>query len=576
VKRKNRKILSLLVAMIIALGTLLPAGAGLFALTTQAAPSMVVVSPENTSFMPGETFTLSVELNENTGFASGAITLNIPQGFEVIAIEVGHPDLINGIVGPPGWNSFQGTLSAPVRDRITVGWGRAANYTIENENLLSYTIRILPDAPEGLTTFTMSFTNAAGDPDPFSCLNGTPLGIVLPAFGEVNVVYPSEMLITAWGLPEGAIAPGHEFQLSLYMNGNTGFAGGTIRLSLPNGLEVTRVETSEMLEEGFTVGPEIFPTTGNIFAAWGGRTENIYKPNLQLVTFYVRVQSHAESGATGNITVSMHNAAGVPDPFRDYDENELNIVLENGGDIGNVHISRPGDNLPNTVIIASALPTEVLKFDDTFELTLSISENPGFTNGAMRIAIPTGLEIIEVQLHNPLLRNGLYVSSLANEIPVGEAGEINLSQTLTDEIIFAWGHETGFSVADTPLITLTLRVDGTTQSGETDPIRLTFESRPGGALAPDVFMLNEIPLNMSTVPPGGNIGTVEIYIEDWVPVLLSLRGLIEYAQARYDETVPSEHGNDVPPTQYWATTDVLADFYAAIATAQEIYDMHRQ
>jgi len=170
------------------------------------------------------------------------------------------------------------------------------------------------------------------------------------AAGGTTVLAGANGTIAASGLPTQVVARGAEFQITLRIENNTGFAGIPLRMVIPEHLTLTGITVGPApnLDSDFNTGfrdmnniHRDFPAhgPGHAFANWG-RSSNFTLANTELVTYSFRVADNAPFGPTGNIAVSFHNILGQADNPVDIDGN-ISITLANGGVIGHVTVGIP-------------------------------------------------------------------------------------------------------------------------------------------------------------------------------------------------------------------------------------------
>jgi hypothetical protein len=129
------------------------------------------------SFTPGQSFELTVRIDENIGFGSMVAKLYIPEGLILTGFSHNNsPGMGNNIASP---------VISTSGGYVLAGWnGRSTNIT-GNIDLLTFTVTVANNATPGLTEpFTISFENAPKN------AAGDVLKMMLPCgsgFGETNV-----------------------------------------------------------------------------------------------------------------------------------------------------------------------------------------------------------------------------------------------------------------------------------------------------------------------------------------------------------------------------------------------------
>jgi hypothetical protein len=116
---------------------------------------------------PSDEFTLTLGINDNTGFASMMLQLTIPEGLELTRVEiVGFDGLIMlPLVVPSGsiHDEDTGEITPPIQGNesvVVACFGTADN--TDNGELLIYTFRVLNPQNEGITVIdpiTVAFAN---------------------------------------------------------------------------------------------------------------------------------------------------------------------------------------------------------------------------------------------------------------------------------------------------------------------------------------------------------------------------------------------------------------------------------
>jgi hypothetical protein len=146
--------------------------------------------------------------------------------------------------------------------------------------------------------------------------------------------------------------PGESFQLRVSITNNTGVASIPLRLTVPDGLELTGVTPGAGISGDTITEPEVYPATGTVFVSWYRAMGNFTTQNADLFTFTFRVSQNARYGETGNIVFAFATGFGIENPS-DQTGTGLDVLLQNGGTVGSVMI-RP--NHAVTVIRGTAAP----------------------------------------------------------------------------------------------------------------------------------------------------------------------------------------------------------------------------
>jgi hypothetical protein len=138
----------------------------------------------------------------------------------------------------------------------------------------------------------------------------------------------------------GVFAPGEYLTTTLRIEENVGFATMSVRVYIPDGLELTHIDVVGF--EGMTVIlPEVSPVSGSgyaIIAVFG--SENFYTPAANLLTYTFKISDDANPGKTEPITFTFASAHGTSIP-RTADGLPLSISLPgNNGSVGRVLIAR--------------------------------------------------------------------------------------------------------------------------------------------------------------------------------------------------------------------------------------------
>jgi len=180
-----------------------------------------------------------------------------------------------------------------------------------------------------------------------------------PIHSTQVVVAGENGTISASELPDRTLQRGEEFSITLSIAGNTGFAALPLRIFVPDGLELIRLELGHANLGGasFRTGPQDWvpeqyslfgyfenPIVGPIhaFASWG-RMSNFTVLNTDLVTLTFRVSATAENMTTDEINMAFATGVGadVPRAIIPGASVPLDITLTNGGNIGAVTIKSP-------------------------------------------------------------------------------------------------------------------------------------------------------------------------------------------------------------------------------------------
>jgi len=110
---------------------------------------------------PGDTLTSTIRIDDNTGFAGMLLRIRIPEGLELINVQVyDHMDIEYGLELPSCANDILPTASTPLREDVFLGWvGRSYNF-YGNGSLFTLTFRVTSDATAGQTVPIMiAFAN---------------------------------------------------------------------------------------------------------------------------------------------------------------------------------------------------------------------------------------------------------------------------------------------------------------------------------------------------------------------------------------------------------------------------------
>jgi len=155
--------------------------------------------PDRT-FQRGEQFSVTVSIAGNTGFAGLPLRIFVPDGLELIALELGSVALRTGFTaGPQTWVSpppnvfgyFESSIVGPIY--AYAQWGRTGtNFTIANTDLVTLTFSVSATA-ENMTTdeINMAFAIRDGVPSvPRALIPGAsiPLDITLANDGIIGAV----------------------------------------------------------------------------------------------------------------------------------------------------------------------------------------------------------------------------------------------------------------------------------------------------------------------------------------------------------------------------------------------------
>ena len=158
--------------------------------------------------------------------------------------------------------------------------------------------------------------------------------------------------LSASEIEGGTFLPGESFDVTVRIDGNTGFAGMSIYLYIPEGLILTHVylEAAGLLE-GVIPRPEGWdPLTGEISPITGSadfffimaRTSDFKPVNTPLFTFTFEAAQDAHTGPTDTIkfALAVSGADGIINPSIpvDYNGRPLNITIADDGIIGSVVI----------------------------------------------------------------------------------------------------------------------------------------------------------------------------------------------------------------------------------------------
>jgi len=140
----------------------------------------------------------------------------------------------------------------------------------------------------------------------------------------------------------GPLSRGDEFQITLRIENNTGFANLATKISVPAGLELTNIALGDApnLSNGF-VAPENFPIVGSqtAIALWGARTNNFSDANADLLTYTFKISADAIAGETAPIFFAFEDFIGDAPPL-DINGKPLSISLpETNGEIARVVIN---------------------------------------------------------------------------------------------------------------------------------------------------------------------------------------------------------------------------------------------
>ncbi|MCL1843618.1 MAG: hypothetical protein FWF79_07380 [Defluviitaleaceae bacterium] len=101
------------------------------------------VFSETDALFPGDTFTATVSMEGNTGFAGMLLRIRIPEGLELIGI-IAHnqPNMEYGLELPMCINGILPSEFSPLRGDVFTGWaGRSTNF-YGNGLLFTYTFRV--------------------------------------------------------------------------------------------------------------------------------------------------------------------------------------------------------------------------------------------------------------------------------------------------------------------------------------------------------------------------------------------------------------------------------------------------
>ena len=161
-----------------------------------ASDAMLSVQVSNGPYESGDTFTASIVLNDNPGFAGLFLKISYPEGIEAISVQpVGVDmmdliDLMQGATWPDGWQ-YGSLLPAPIKDYFFVIWGRSSDYATSNTTLFEVTFRVTEDSIGGVNLINAAFEGRQGPRDPVN-LAEDPLMIGIT---------PGSVMIHATNLP---------------------------------------------------------------------------------------------------------------------------------------------------------------------------------------------------------------------------------------------------------------------------------------------------------------------------------------------------------------------------------------
>jgi len=145
---------------------------------------------------PGETFNVTLRIDDNTGFAGMAFRVYIPLGLEMTGLKLHSdelPGLGNGFVGVHGWDGTY-AVYPPITGYAYINWAQFTNFTGDG-NLVTYVLTVTDAIAGQVAPITLAFANATGYEIPHTVM-GEELNIHLPggvtgygAVAEIGSVY---------------------------------------------------------------------------------------------------------------------------------------------------------------------------------------------------------------------------------------------------------------------------------------------------------------------------------------------------------------------------------------------------
>lgn len=145
---------------------------------------------------PGDTFNVTIRIDDNLGFAGMALRAYVPLGLELTGLKLHNdelPNLGDGFVGVSGWDGMH-MVYPPITGYAYINWARFSNFT-GNGNLVTYVLTVTDDISGQADPITLTFANATGYEIPHNVM-GEELNIHLPrgvtgygAVAEIGSVY---------------------------------------------------------------------------------------------------------------------------------------------------------------------------------------------------------------------------------------------------------------------------------------------------------------------------------------------------------------------------------------------------
>ena len=206
-------------------------------------------------------------------------------------------------------------------------------------------------------------------------------------------------------------------------------------------------------------------------------------------------------------------------------------------------LSSPGSNGQITATITTYGGLNYILPGDTFNVTIGIDHNTGFTGMMLRLGIPQGMEIVGLRLHSlPKISDGFRGVS-------GWDGAFAISPPITDYAFVGWSRAENFKESG-DLLTFTIRAGYDVMPGYSASLTLAFANAMNFETPTDAngdsfiaFLPGEI-MNCGLV---AEIGTVNVKAVS-ITVMPNRRAIVNRtgASAYFDFTV-----RGLPPNQYF-------------------------
>jgi len=146
-----------------AVAALIFAAATAFAYAQTSPRITVSISGNTIGLYPGDTFTATIGITENPGFAAMVLRMRIPAGLELIdATAHSLHDMYYGFELPACANDTPPSQTAPLHGEVFFGWtGRSRNF-YANGAMFDLTFRVTETAAAGTAPVLLAFANGMG------------------------------------------------------------------------------------------------------------------------------------------------------------------------------------------------------------------------------------------------------------------------------------------------------------------------------------------------------------------------------------------------------------------------------